>query len=234
MDQHEDTAISCPEGKSGCPVVAEIGRLKEQLETLKREYDRVSRLTECDPLTGLFNFKHLEVSLKREMERTRRTGFPLSLIMIDLDHFKKVNDAYGHQAGNAALRWVGRIWRNGIRINDILCRYGGEEFTLILPATALKQAVLAAHRLRTSLANAPLVEEGVEIHLTASFGVEVYKATDTFSADEFLKRADMYLRQAKAEGRNCVRSMEDSFPGGETEVLSEERVALFITRWPKL
>lgn len=234
MDQHEDTAISCPEGKSGCPVVAEIGRLKEQLETLKKEYDRVSRLTECDPLTGLFNFKHLEVSLKREMERTRRTGFPLSLIMIDLDHFKKVNDAYGHQAGNAALRWVGRIWRNGIRINDILCRYGGEEFTLILPATALKQAVLAAHRLRTSLANAPLVEEGVEIHLTASFGVEVYKATDTFGADEFLKRADTYLRQAKAEGRNCVRSMEDSFPGGETEVLSEERVALFITRWPKL
>jgi diguanylate cyclase (GGDEF)-like protein len=234
LDQHDDAVISCPEGKSGCPVVAEIRRLKEQLETLKKEYERVSRLTECDPLTGLFNFKHLEASLKREMERTRRTGFPLSLIMIDLDHFKKVNDVYGHQAGNAALRWVGRIWRNGIRINDILCRYGGEEFTLILPATALKQAVLAAHRLRTSLANAPLVEEGVEIHLTASFGVEVYKATDTFSADEFLKRADKYLRQAKAEGRNCVRSMEDSFPGGETEVLPEERVALFITRWPKL
>ena len=234
MDQHDDAVISCPEGKSGCPVVAEIRRLKEQLETLKKEYDRVSRLTECDPLTGLFNFKHLEASLKREMERTRRTGFPLSLIMIDLDHFKKVNDVYGHQAGNAALRWVGRIWRNGIRINDILCRYGGEEFTLILPATALKQAVLAAHRLRTSLANATLVEEGVEIQLTASFGVEVYKATDTFSADEFLKRADKYLRQAKAEGRNCVRSMEDSFPGGETEVLPEERVALFVTRWPKL
>ncbi|GKT09851.1 GGDEF domain-containing protein [Desulforhabdus sp. TSK] len=234
MDQRDDAVISCPEGKSGCPVVAEIRRLKEQLETLKKEYDRVSRLTECDPLTGLFNFKHLEVSLQREMERTRRTGFPLSLIMIDLDHFKKVNDVYGHQVGNAALRWVGRIWRNGIRITDILCRYGGEEFTLILPATSLKQAVLAAHRLRTSLANTPLVEEGEEIRLTASFGVEVYKATDTFSADEFLKRADKYLHQAKAEGRNCVRSMEDSSAGGETEVLPEERVALFITRWPKL
>jgi diguanylate cyclase (GGDEF)-like protein len=231
LEQHCKDVISCPVGKTDCPLIAEIERLKEQYEHLKKEYDRVAALSQCDPLTGIFNFQYLQVSLEREMERTRRTGFPLAVIMIDLDYFKKINDTYGHQAGNAALRWVSRLWRDSIRVNDILCRYGGEEFTLILPATSLRKAVLTAHRLRTILADAGFEFDGREIRLTASFGVEVYKATDKFDADEFIKRADKYLLEAKTKGRNCVCSQQDEGTDAGSEVLPEERAALFITRW---
>jgi diguanylate cyclase (GGDEF)-like protein len=210
-----------------CPVAAEVERLRSECEVLTQQ-------SQTDPLTGLFNFRYLMTALEREMERTRRTGLPIGLIMVDLDHFKKVNDTYGHQAGNEALQWASNVWRNNLRRIDIPCRYGGEEFAIVLPGVRLSQALVAAERLRSVLANTPAVIDGRDISLTASFGVEVFSAKDNLSAHDLIKRADDFLREAKAKGRNRVCYEEDKVTSVPTEVTKEERAALFIGRWPKI
>ena len=201
---------------------------------LRSECERLSNLLQTDPLTQLYNIQYLRKCLAREMERTRRTGLPTGLIMIDLDHFKRINDTYGHQAGNQALLRASNIWKDNIRLVDIACRYGGEEFTLVLPGTSLAQAIRTAERLRYTLAASVVTLEGEEVRLTASFGVDVFKARDTLSVDDFLKRADECLLEAKRRGRNRVfypESMMTTAP--PTEVTTEERASLFVTRWPK-
>jgi len=173
-------------------------------------------------------------ALDQEMERTRRTGLPTGLIMIDLDHFKSVNDVHGHQCGNEALRWVAGILRGNVRRLDIPCRYGGEEFSVVLPATRLCHAVRLAERLRVAIMNSPLEYEGVSVPLQASFGVDVYRMGENASVtvEEFIRRTDGFLLQAKAQGRNtvCCRDVDAGRPA--TEITAKERAALFITRWP--
>lgn len=216
----------CPAGLDQCPVAEEVRRLREECR-------RLSELSQTDPLTGLFNFQHLVEALEKEMERTRRTKLPTALIMIDLDRFKSINDTHGHPSGNEALLWVSNIWRGTTRKIDVTCRYGGEEFTIILPGTSLQQAVRTAERLRATVADSPLELNGQTVHLTASFGVDVYRASDRLCVSDFLERADRHLRRAKQEGRNRV-CFEDAKPEKvPTEVTVEERAALFITRWPK-
>ena len=123
--------------------------------------------------------------------------------------------------------------RNNLRRIDIPCRYGGEEFAIVLPGVRLSQALVAAERLRSVLANTPAVIDGRDVSLTASFGVEVFRAQDNLSAYDLIKRADDFLREAKAKGRNRVCYEEDKVAGAPTEVTKEERAALFIGRWPK-
>jgi len=162
------------------------------------------------------------------MERTRRTGLVTSLIMFDLDHFKRVNDTLGHEAGNTALKWISKLIRENIRIIDIPCRYGGEEFTIILPGIRLGQAVSAAERLRFSLEANLVVLEGISRRLTASFGVEAYDINDNFSVREFIKKADAYLLEAKQNGRNRVCSNKDHLEAELTEVTRDERESLML------
>lgn len=226
MDCNIGRGRHCPAGIDDCPVRAEA-------ELLRQECDRLSQMTQVDPLTGLFNFHHLMRVLPLEMERTRRTGFPTGILMIDLDHFKRINDYYGHQTGNEALRWVSDLWRTTIRQNDVLCRYGGEEFTLILPASNLRQTIRTAERLRKLIEESPLKVNGSSITLTASFGADIYKVLDTQTPDDFLARADQYLLEAKSNGRNRVCSPESTGEGGVPQITAHERAALFITRWPK-
>ena len=217
----------CPAERDECPVAAEVIHLRQECE-------RLSTLLQTDPLTQLYNIQHLRKSLEREMERTRRTGLPTGLIMIDLDHFKRINDTYGHQAGNEVLLWASNIWRENIRLMDIPCRYGGEEFTLILPGTSLAQAIRTAERLRYTLAASVIVIDGKEVRVTASFGVSVFKARDALTADDFLKSTDECLLEAKRRGRNRVFYPESTMTtSAPTEVTVEERASLFITRWPK-
>ncbi len=225
MDQEKTTEWICPVIQSTCAFYEDYQRLKEELKN-------ISRLVETDTLTDLYNYNHLREALHREMERTRRTGQPTGLIMADLDHFKLINDLHGHQAGNAVLQAVSALWKKNLRLTDIPCRYGGEEFTFVLPGTTLSQAVRIAERLRSMLEKTPIAVNGREITITASFGVEVCRVRDAFSLDEFLSRADAFLLEAKRKGRNRVCCSEgESGLGISTELKKEERASLFIKRW---
>ena len=146
--------------------------------------------------------------------------------MIDLDHFKRLNDDYGHEAGNKALQWSSDLWRSNIRRIDKPCRYGGEEFSIILPGSRLTQAARAAERLRIALEDAPLRLNGDVVSLTASFGVDAYGEREDLTVEEFIKRTDQYLLEAKSLGRNRVCFDESKVRAVSTEVMADEREAL--------
>ena len=157
-----------------------------------------------DPLTGLFNRRYLEETLQREELRAKRLGTPLSIVMVDLDHFKTFNDTYGHQTGDEVLRLVADELRSGIRGEDIACRYGGEEFTLVLPGAALEQALGRAEHVRATLNQLRLSTAGRSLpSLTASLGVATLPDHGDDWAD-VLRRADAALYRAKQSGRNRV------------------------------
>jgi diguanylate cyclase (GGDEF)-like protein len=207
-----------------CPAEAVECSILDELEALRRENDELKQALRTDMLTGLFNYRHLLDALEREMDRTRRSRAPTSLIMLDLDHFKQVNDTWGHEVGNQALTLVSEVMRDTLRKVDIPCRFGGEEFTIILPSTPLPQAVQVAERLRRNIEERLLEVDGENIPLTASFGVEYYRAGMEVSADELIHLTDGYLYQAKQNGRNRVAHPQ--LPQ-ETEVSVDEKAALF-------
>ena len=193
-----------------------------EVRQLREVCQHLNTLSLTDPLTGLYNFRHFFISLDQEMERSRRSCQPMGLLMIDLDHFKNINDSYGHQAGDAALRQVGEFWRHNIRRIDIACRYGGEEFALILPNANLTQAIAVARRLRNKLALSPLRVDQQEIQLTASFGIDIYVPKETVTPENLVKRVDTYLLAAKAMGRNCISHREVGLPAVSTGLTAAE------------
>lgn len=157
-----------------------------------------------DPLTGLFNRRYMEESLEREMRRAVRSRQPVGIIMIDLDHFKEFNDTYGHDAGDALLRMVGQMLQRGVRAEDIACRYGGEEFTLILPEASLLEAAQRAEYLRQAVKQLPVLHRKQTLSpVTFSAGVAVYPDHGP-TAEAVLRAADMALYHAKARGRDRV------------------------------
>jgi diguanylate cyclase (GGDEF)-like protein len=157
-----------------------------------------------DPLTGLYNRRYMQEFLDREIHRSRRSERPLSLMMIDIDSFKRYNDNFGHPAGDDALRLVGDALRQSVRAEDLACRYGGEEFVLILPECALEPAVVRAEQVRTRLEEL-YVERAGELpgSVTISIGVAGFRET-TDKLDLLLKFADKALYQAKHDGRDRV------------------------------
>jgi diguanylate cyclase (GGDEF)-like protein len=163
-----------------------------------------------DSLTGCFTRARALESLDTELRRSERSGLPLSVIMIDLDHFKQINDRHGHQAGDAVLSMVGRHLRDVLRKSDIPSRYGGEEFLLVLPDTSAAGARLVAESLRQALEQLVVRWEQAAIPITASFGV-ASRAGDR-SVSSLVARADAALYGAKQAGRNCVREHEDPAP----------------------
>ena len=187
----------CPVGEHHCQVIDEVAELREEVLQLSRE-------VRTDPLTGLFNFRYLRQVLELEMERTRRSNQPTALLMVDLDHFKQINDRWGHEAGNSALISTAKLLRHMTRRLDIPCRYGGEEFAVVLPSTDMLTAIQVAERIRASIAAQPVVAGGVDISLTASLGVEVYYSSLEETAEQFVARADQCLYRAKQSGRNRV------------------------------
>jgi diguanylate cyclase (GGDEF)-like protein len=161
-----------------------------------------------DSLTGLFNRHFMQISLERELSRAARRKQMLAVFMLDLDHFKKFNDRYGHAAGDMALKAVADIFRANIRTEDIACRYGGEEFTIILPDMTAKVAADRAESIRRALEALRLPLEGEILgDFTVSIGVAAYP-TDGEAADILLRRADMALYRAKRLGRNQVAEYE--------------------------
>ncbi len=209
----------CPTSKQ-CSLLEEIALLREQCRKLEE-------LSFVDALTGLFNFRYMQRAIEVEMERTRRTKLPTGLIMIDLDHFKNVNTLYGHECGNTALAWVGKIIKDCVRIIDVPCRYGGEEFALILPGASLRESIIIAQRLSETLRCNPVTLKDVNVTITASFGVAVFRYSDECSVGGFLDRTDRLLYEAKNLGRNRICSQECDPIFMPDEVTAEEKAELF-------
>lgn len=164
--------------------------------------------TITDPLMGIFNRRYLERRLNEEMARAQRYGLPLAVLLLDVDFFKKINDTYGHQAGDQVLQQLGHLLLDFVREADIVARYGGEEILVILPNTALEAATQLAERLRQTVAASIMVATGEgggrqEISLTVSVGVAGF-SQQTPDSHVFMTKADRALYRAKDEGRNRV------------------------------
>jgi diguanylate cyclase (GGDEF)-like protein/PAS domain S-box-containing protein len=158
-----------------------------------------------DPLTGLYNRLPLNEFFDRELSRAKRDGQPISTVMGDLDHFKMVNDTYGHLAGDQVLRVFSALIRHSYRASDIFCRYGGEEFLILLPGTALDVACERTEHLRKALDAASVVYGTSTIHVTASFGVATFPQHGQ-TRDALIAAADRALYAAKDCGRNQIKS----------------------------
>lgn len=170
---------------------------------LRKSEERYRVMSQLDALTQLFNSRHLHEQLAREIERSQRYGRPLSLMMIDADHFKRVNDTYGHLTGDSVLQTLANTLRECLRNSDTAFRYGGEEFVALMPETVLTTALRVAERLRQQFAALVLdVGAAQPIRCTISIGVAELTADDT--AHSFLQRADEAAYQAKGKGRNRV------------------------------
>ncbi|MEW6320152.1 MAG: diguanylate cyclase [Acidobacteriota bacterium] len=161
-----------------------------------------------DPLTGCVTRAHAMEVIDAELRRARRSQMPVSLIMFDLDHFKEVNDRFGHLCGDAVLAAVGKRMRDVLRGSDLKCRYGGEEFLVLLPETPLHGARRVAETLRREIADRPVAWSGEALTITASFGLTQAMPGEV-NIEAIIARADQALYRAKDEGRNCVRIASD-------------------------
>jgi len=157
-----------------------------------------------DGLTNCFNRSHALEVLDVELRRARRSHLPVSLIMFDLDHFKEVNDRYGHLCGDAVLAAIGSRMRDVLRGSDLKCRYGGEEFLVLLPETPIEGAKRVADTLRREIADLPIHWKDETLQITASFGVTMALPSE-IDSEAIISRADAALYRAKEQGRNCVR-----------------------------
>ncbi len=219
MSESDVTPPKCPVGEPSCEWLDEI-------ENLRRQIDELSELVSTDALTGLFNFRHFKTILQAEMDRSKRSGIPTSLVLVDLDHFKSVNDTYGHEVGNLSLKYMATILKNEVRTTDIVFRYGGEEFAIIFPETHLNLAVKVADRIREQIANSPISVDDGEIKITASMGASVYMKTSVLDFTEFVDSVDKYLYEAKQSGRNCICHIDYTELRAVTEVGADERTML--------
>lgn len=183
------------------------GRLRFGNEAIKNSIHLQSEfesLAFVDGLTGLHNRRWLDQAFRRQVERGLRDGKSLSILMIDIDHFKIYNDTHGHLAGDKSLRTVALALNDNLRPGDLLARFGGEEFTVLLPDTDHTQAGAIAERLRCAVANAELKGTPALPNVTVSLGYTQLATDDTL--ERILERADAALYLAKTSGRNCVRS----------------------------
>jgi two-component system, cell cycle response regulator len=185
-----------------------IKTLQDQLRAAKAELERLSV---TDGLTGLFNRRYFSSRMHQEFQRAQRYSDPVSLMMLDIDHFKKVNDTFGHPFGDLVLKGTAELLRAGVRDPDICARYGGEEFAVILPKTHLAGALVVAERIWRELGQRryPVEEkdrtpERADMRVTASIGLAFYPSKDITSPDLLVKYADEALYRAKREGRNCI------------------------------
>ena len=170
---------------------------------LKQALETISEISNRDGLTGIYNRRYLENRLSSEYDRTRRYGGTFSMILFDLDFFKKVNDTYGHLAGDKVLVEISARVRDMLRSSDVIGRYGGEEFVLILPETPLEGARQIAERLREAVALAPVIFDTTPIRVTISMGVTEYQA-DMDDYATLTHQSDVALYASKGAGRNCV------------------------------
>jgi len=183
----------------------------QRLVERAKQADIYEKLAQTDGLTELHNYRFFQQRLSIELNRARRFSRSLSLIMLDLDHFKAYNDVFGHQAGDQALRQLAIRLRYSSRSYDLVARYGGDEFAIILPETSKEMAVEVAERIRAAVEHSRVEgpRRSLDSRFTASLGISSFP-DDATEPDELIRRADMALYLAKARGRNRVSSYHDS------------------------
>jgi diguanylate cyclase (GGDEF)-like protein len=182
--------------------------------------ESLRHLSVRDPLTGLFNRRYLEETLEREVHRANREGQSLGLLLIDLDHFKRLNDTRGHQAGDEALRAMGQLLLRSVRAGDVACRFGGEEFVVLLPGATLAGAVGRAEQLRADLARVAVSYRGQDLEpITASIGVAALPEL-CVTATALLRAADTATYRAKRDGRDRIAVAERSTSGERPAVIA--------------
>jgi diguanylate cyclase (GGDEF)-like protein len=174
--------------------------------TLKhfQRFSSIKNIAIYDTLTGLFNRRYFDERLGSETQKSFYSGTPISLVMVDIDHFKKVNDTFGHTEGDQVLCKISSLLKNSIRKKDTVARYGGEEFILILPEAGLEAAFVISERIRRVVENTSFEIGQAQVHLTISMGISNFPNHRAKSKDELVKMADQALYDAKRGGRNKV------------------------------
>lgn len=184
----------------------ELKKMREELEeknkSLSDAYERLEIIATTDPLTKLFNRREITKKLEEEQIRFERNNHPFSIIIADIDFFKKVNDNYGHAYGDFILKSVSHILKNTARKQDSVSRWGGEEFLLLLPETDAAGAASLAEKLRSKIANIAFDDGSFQITITLTFGINVYDRVQNM--DSLISAADSALYEGKQKGRNCV------------------------------
>ena len=200
--------------------------LVKRIAEIEREKEHLESLLLTDDLTNLYNKRFFSIQLEVEMDRTRRTGHPCTLMMMDLDNFKILNDTLGHDAGDRFIFQMGELIRKSLRPTDFACRFGGDEFAVIMPASSPIDSIRVANRIQISMGKlvATLPAE-ISEHLSASFGLATYEILSPISADDFFKQADTELYNAKKEGKNRISC--GPFTGADSTAVSvKEKAAL--------
>ncbi len=214
MIAHGDTLgmvyVECPSAGIAAMVEEQVAALHDMVEMASMTIANLNLRNDLeqqsirDGLTGLFNRRFMEVALDRELSRAHRHEKQLALLMVDLDHFKEINDALGHEAGDGVLRQAAQIMNRLVRSDDIICRYGGEEFVVILPEISLENACARAERIRSAMSDIQLHFGEEELRkVTISIGVALYPQHGT-TAEQLLRASDRALYAAKNQGRNRV------------------------------
>ncbi len=177
--------------------------LKRQLYEINMLQAQLSEQAHRDPLTGLYNRRYFDMTLARELARCTRENAPLSIVMIDIDYFKRINDDHGHQAGDAVLKLLAAMLGGQVRASDVACRYGGEEFMLLLPGVPAATAQERAEQWRADFAASSASYGELQVGSTLSGGIATFPQHG-LSAEELIRCADLAMYKAKTNGRNCV------------------------------
>jgi two-component system, cell cycle response regulator len=187
-----------------------VARVKVQLkikslqDSLKQSNELLRELSNTDPLTGLYNRRFLMETLEKEIRRGERSGSPMAMVMADIDHFKAINDTFGHQQGDEILKKVAELLLKHLRQYDCAARFGGEEFALILPQANLAQGVQVAERIRAATGRLTFPPPLEGVRLTISFGVASFPRPRIYTVDDLIREADAALYSAKKDGRDRV------------------------------
>lgn len=191
----------------------ELIKQKKQVEDL---LVKVGILAITDPLTGLFNRRHLEAELEKEFSKHKRHKHPVTCVMIDVDRFKRINDIYGHKTGDIVLREIARILQQSLRKVDIAARWGGEEFVVIMPQTDSKNALISASRILETVSRARF-EQNPDVNVTVSIGIAIVSRTIA-TPEKLIDEADKALYQAKKKGRNRIEIAEEETSNHESDL----------------
>ncbi|MBD2296758.1 PleD family two-component system response regulator [Anabaena sphaerica FACHB-251] len=178
-------------------------KLKKLLEEQKELVEQLEKLANTDPLTGVWNRRYLLMIAEQEIKRSQRYNFSFAVLLMDIDHFKKINDTYGHNIGDEVIIFMTKTVLNHLRQPDCFGRFGGEEFVVLLPETDIDEGVIVAERIRENINNESIAVEGQQVSITVSIGVASYSLGDK-TIDAIIQRADQALYQAKNQGRNRV------------------------------